>query len=161
RLGVFGAHQVSNALAAAAVAVESGMLPASVARVLGNHVAASANRMDVRTRADGATIINDSYNANPEAMRAGIDALAYTAGGPPEANVWPGREQMRELGEEAADEHTERGKLLGTRGIDHAVIVGTGIIQRAIADAAREHGVDTRRGEDVDAAVNFVDQHVK
>ena len=88
RLGVFGAHQVSNALAAAALAIESGMLPTSVARVLGNHVAASANRMDVRTRRDGATIINDSYNANPESMRAGIDALAYTAGGRPEASSW-------------------------------------------------------------------------
>ena len=161
RLGVFGAHQVSNALAAAAVAVESGMLPASVARVLGNHVAASANRMDVRTRADGATIINDSYNANPESMRAGIDALAYTAGGRPEANSWAVLGQMGELGEESAEEHTELGKFLGTRGIDHAVIVGTGINQRAIADAAREHGVDTRSVEDVDAAVNFVDQHVK
>ena len=41
------------------------------------------------------------------------------------------------------------------------MIVGTGINQRAIADAAREHGVDTRSVEDVDAAVNFVDQHVK
>ena len=160
RLGVFGAHQVSNALAAAAVAIESGMLPVAVARVLSNHVAASANRMDVRTRPDGATIINDSYNANPESMRAGIDALAYTAGGRREASSWAVLGQMGELGEESTEEHTELGKFLGTRHIDHAVVVGNGVNQRAIVEAAREHGVDTHSVEDVDAAVNFVDQHV-
>ncbi|MDN6387910.1 MAG: UDP-N-acetylmuramoyl-tripeptide--D-alanyl-D-alanine ligase, partial [Corynebacterium sp.] len=57
-LGVFGAHQVSNALAAAAVGMESGLDAATVAGALNSHVAASENRMDVRTRADGVTVIN-------------------------------------------------------------------------------------------------------
>src|SRR5699024_9274371 len=78
RLCVHGAHQVPNALAAAAVAVEAGLDPAAVAGALNDHVAASARRMELSVLGDGVTVINDSYNANPDSMRAGVDALART-----------------------------------------------------------------------------------
>lgn len=157
-LGVFGAHQVSNALAAAAVGMECGMSATDVARALNGHVAASVNRMDVRTRArDGVTIINDSYNANPESMRAGIDALAYTASGRDGAESWAVLGQMGELGDDATEAHADLGHSLSQRRIRHAVIVGNGVNQQALAHAAREDGVDTHVVEDADAAVNFLD----
>lgn len=157
-LSVFGAHQVSNALAAAAVGIELGIDAATVAASLSSHVAASVNRMDVRTRAsDGVTIINDSYNANPESMRAGIDALAYTAKGRRGAESWAVLGQMGELGEDASEEHEELGRVLAQRRIDHAVIVGNGVNQHALATEARESGVDTHIVENIDGAVNYLD----
>lgn len=161
-LGVFGAHQVSNALAAAAVAMECGIAPAQVADSLNSYVAASANRMDVRTRrSDGVTIINDSYNANPESMRAGIDALAYLANGRDSVRSWAVLGQMGELGEDSAEEHRAIGELLARRQIDYAVIVGNGVYQQALADAAAEHGVNTFQVEDTDGAANYLGLSLK
>lgn len=156
-LGVFGAHQVSNALAAAATGIEAGLSPQQVADALSQHVAASVNRMDVQTRRDGVTIINDSYNANPESMRAGIDALAYTASGCAESSSWAVLGQMGELGDEAAEEHEELGRYLAERGITHALVVGNGVNQKALARAAAEAGIATDEMETPDAAVNFLD----
>lgn len=160
-LGVFGAHQVSNALAAAAVGIELGLDPHAVADALAGHVAASANRMDVRTREDGVTVINDSYNANPESMRAGIDALAYTAAGRPEASSWAVLGQMGELGDDGSGEHTELGRFLSARRIDHAIVVGRGVNQRALSQSAQAEGVDSRLVDDIDAAVNMLDLELR
>ncbi|MGO3361616.1 MAG: UDP-N-acetylmuramoyl-tripeptide--D-alanyl-D-alanine ligase [Corynebacterium sp.] len=159
-LGVFGAHQVSNALAAAAVGMECGLDAATVADALSGHVAASENRMDVRTRGDGVTVINDSYNANPDSMRAGVDALAYTAAGRPDAESWAVLGQMGELGDDAQTEHEQLGELLAKRMIGHAVVVGNGVNQNALAHAAQTHGVDVRQVDNVDAAVNFLDMNL-
>jgi UDP-N-acetylmuramoyl-tripeptide--D-alanyl-D-alanine ligase len=159
-LGVFGAHQVSNALAAAAVGMECGLDAATVAEALSCHVAASENRMDVRTRADGLTVINDSYNANPDSMRAGVDALAYTAAGRPEAESWAVLGQMGELGEDARTEHEALGELLGQRRVDHVVVVGNGVNQSALESSAREHGVDVINVDNTDAAVNVLDMNI-
>jgi UDP-N-acetylmuramoyl-tripeptide--D-alanyl-D-alanine ligase len=76
-LRLHGAHNVPNALAAAALARELGMDLDGIADGLGAAVARSRWRMEVHQRADGVTVINDAYNANPESVRAAIDALAY------------------------------------------------------------------------------------
>ena len=59
RLAVHGEHHVSNALAAAAVALENGLAVADIARVLEGTKAASARRMEVTERADGVTVVNE------------------------------------------------------------------------------------------------------
>ena len=159
-LGVFGAHQVSNALAAAAVGMECGLDAATVAAALSEHVAASENRMDVRTRADGLTIINDSYNANPDSMRAGIDALAYTAAGRQDAESWAVLGQMGELGDDGRGEHIALGEVLGQRRIDHVVVVGHGINQSALVTSAEEQGLDVLHVDNTDGAVNVLDLNV-
>lgn len=143
RLQVFGEHQVANALAAAAIAIEAGVDPELVVRGLTAHAAASAHRMDVRTRADGVTVINDSYNANPDSMRAGVAALAYTAGGRPEAASWAVLGQMGELGDDAADAHRELGAELAKYHVRRLIAVGDNDNCRAMAAEAGRLGIRT------------------
>ena len=90
-----------------------------IATALSHHTAASANRMDVRNRRDGVTIINDSYNANPDSMRAGIAALASTVQARENAQSWAVLGQMGELGASATDEHYSIGEELGRHQINH------------------------------------------
>jgi UDP-N-acetylmuramoyl-tripeptide--D-alanyl-D-alanine ligase len=78
-LRLHGAHNVPNALAAAALARELGQGLADVADGLSAAVARSRWRMEVRRRADGVTVVNDAYNANPESVRAALDALHHLA----------------------------------------------------------------------------------
>ncbi|MBS1695346.1 MAG: UDP-N-acetylmuramoyl-tripeptide--D-alanyl-D-alanine ligase, partial [Actinobacteria bacterium] len=78
-LAVHGDHQVSNALCAAAVALQCGASLDQVAAALAAAGPVSARRMQVVTRADGVTVVNDAYNANPDSMRAGLQALAWMA----------------------------------------------------------------------------------
>jgi len=78
-LRLHGAHNVPNALAAAALARELGLGLPGIADGLCTAVARSRWRMEVRRRADGVTVINDAYNANPESVRVALDALAHLA----------------------------------------------------------------------------------
>ena len=72
---LYGEHHVSNALAAAAVAHELGMPADEIATALSEAGTLSRWRMEVTERADGVTVVNDAYNANPESMRAALRAL--------------------------------------------------------------------------------------
>ena len=74
-----GDHQVSNALCAAAVALECGATGAQVATALAGAGPVSRHRMHVTTRGDGVTVIDDAYNANPDSMLAGLKSLAWMA----------------------------------------------------------------------------------
>lgn len=152
-LRVFGQHQVSNALAAAAAAVEAGIDPETVAGALSDHRAASAHRMDVSTRSDGLTIINDSYNANPESMRAAVAALAYTASAHPGSRAIAVLGPMGELGSDGVAAHRELGEYLASFDIDHLVAVGGGELTGAAAEAAARAGVEViHAGGAVEAA---------
>lgn len=161
KLQVFGEHQVSNALAAAAVGVAAGLSTAEVADALSSHRNASANRMDVRTREDGVTIINDSYNANPDSMRAGIAALAYTAHGRVECTSWAVLGQMGELGEDAVAEHEAVAEVLEKMRIDRLVVVGVDVNSHVLATSAEQRGITTMTVDSADAAVNVVDRELR
>jgi len=78
-LRLHGAHIVPNALAAAALARELGLGLADIADGLSAAVARSRWRMEVHRRGDGVTVINDTYNANPESVRAALEALRHLA----------------------------------------------------------------------------------
>lgn len=161
RLQVFGEHQVSNALAAAAVGLASGLTPGAVAKALSAHRTASANRMDVQTRADGVTVINDSYNANPDSMRAGIAALSYTAHGRADVTSWAVLGQMAELGENAVAEHEALGDELAKMQVDRLVVVGGDVNSHALATSAQRRGITTVTVDSVDAATNVVERSLK
>src|SRR5690606_38803807 len=78
-LSLYGEHHVGNALTAAAIALEAGTDVEDVARRLSSAQRRSARRMEVTTREDGVTVLNDSYNANPESMKAALKTLASMA----------------------------------------------------------------------------------
>jgi len=154
---VFGEHQVSNALAAAAVGIEAGLSVAQVAAGLSAHTNASAHRMDVQTRADGVTVINDAYNANPDSMSAGIAALAYTAAARPHARAIAVLGEMGELGEDAEESHRLLGEQLDRYRVGHLIAVGDNPNCRAMATEARNRGITTEIAHDVDEATRLVD----
>lgn len=155
-LSVFGAHQVSNALAAAAVGIESGIDAATVARSLSEARGVSGNRMDVQTRSDGVTVINDAYNANPDSMRAGIAALGFTASGRPGARSIAVLGEMAELGGDSVAAHSELGHDLARYRVTHLVAVGENEAMEALARSAREQGIKVDVAPDVEAAATLV-----
>jgi UDP-N-acetylmuramoyl-tripeptide--D-alanyl-D-alanine ligase len=121
-LGLHGAHHVGNALSVAAVALELGATPDEVAERLSAARRRSARRMEVTTRADGVTVVNDSFNANPESMSAALHTLASMAGGG--RRSWAVLGMMGELGDSSDAAHEEIGRLAGRLGVDRLVVVG-------------------------------------
>ncbi len=128
-----GEHQISNALATAAVAHALGLETAATAVALSAARSLSPGRMQVIERGDGITIINDAFNANPESMRAGLRTLATMGAGRWSIAVLG---EMRELGPHSAAGHAQTGELVGQLGIDMLLAVG-GADAQTLAEAAR------------------------
>jgi UDP-N-acetylmuramoyl-tripeptide--D-alanyl-D-alanine ligase len=121
RLPVTGRHQVANTLAAAAVALEAGLSVAEVAAGLTELRLVSTRRMDVFDRADGVTVIDDSYNANPASTTAALHAQAAFGGGRRRIAVLG---YMAELGGHERTGHEEVGALAAQLGVDRLIVVG-------------------------------------
>lgn len=132
-LRLHGAHNVANALAAAAIAAELGMEVPAIADALSQATARSAKRMEVRERPDGVLIVNDAYNANPDSMRAGIEALGHMIARGRRGIAVLGH--MAELGDIDVASHAEAGRLAAQAGA--AVIVAVGDAARPVLDGAR------------------------
>jgi UDP-N-acetylmuramoyl-tripeptide--D-alanyl-D-alanine ligase len=140
-LAVHGEHQVSNALAAAAVAIECGATLTQVADALAGAGPVSARRMQVSTRADGVTVINDAYNANPDSMAAGLKALAWMArSGDTRRRSWAVLGEMAELGDDAISEHDRIGRLVVRLDVSRLIVVGAGRAMRAMHQGAVMEG---------------------
>ncbi|MCI6574209.1 MAG: UDP-N-acetylmuramoyl-tripeptide--D-alanyl-D-alanine ligase [Actinomycetaceae bacterium] len=133
RLALVGEHHVANALAAASAAHVLGIPLERIAQVLSTAGAASAHRMAVSTVA-GATVIDDSYNANPDSMRAGIRALTRLGRGRRMVAVLG---KMNELGEHSTDEHRSLGCVVAESGVDVLVGIGDDGDVRALVDSAQ------------------------
>src|SRR5690606_4273565 len=131
-----GEHHLSNALATAAVALQLGLDVVTVAARLSEATALSPHRMHVIDRPDGVTVIDDSYNANPDSMRAALKALAVVAGRDRRSVAVLG--EMLELGGESRERHDEVGRLAVRLNIDLTVVVGAGAW--AIFDGAQMEG---------------------
>ncbi|CCG03122.1 UDP-N-acetylmuramoyl-tripeptide--D-alanyl-D-alanine ligase [Blastococcus saxobsidens] len=155
-LRVVGEHQVANALSAAGAALAAGMAPADVAAALSAAQSRSRWRMEVDRRADGVTVVNDAYNANPESMRAALAALAGLTGERRIA-VLGG---MAELGPDAAAEHERLGRDAVAAGADLVVAVGAdavGIAEGASA-AGRRAGEESVHVPDRGAALAWLSE---
>jgi UDP-N-acetylmuramoyl-tripeptide--D-alanyl-D-alanine ligase len=122
-LALVGEHQASNALAAAAVALEVGIPMADVARRLSEARPRSPMRMALHEGADGVVVIDDSYNASPEAVRAALKTLVEVAAG---RRTWAVLGEMRELGERSLEEHDAIGRLAVRLDVGRLVSVGEG-----------------------------------
>jgi UDP-N-acetylmuramoyl-tripeptide--D-alanyl-D-alanine ligase len=113
-----GRHNVANALAAAAAATAAGAKLEHVAQGLGA-VRAVAGRLQFKMTATGAWLIDDSYNANPSSMEAGIEVLAGLDG-----RKWLVMGDMAELGDFAESSHSQIGVFARQHGIERLFAVG-------------------------------------
>jgi UDP-N-acetylmuramoyl-tripeptide--D-alanyl-D-alanine ligase len=163
-LAVHGDHQVSNALSAAAVALECGATLEQVAAALAGAGPVSRHRMQVSTRADGVTVINDAYNANPDSMRAGLKALAWMASDKTGdrgtgRRSWAVLGEMAELGEDAISEHDRIGRLAVRLDVSRLIVVGTGRSLGAMHHGAvmeGSWGAESTMVADADAALELL-----
>jgi UDP-N-acetylmuramoyl-tripeptide--D-alanyl-D-alanine ligase len=130
RLGMRGKHQATNALFAIAVAGSLGVAPDLIAAGLAT-ATGSRWRLELQRRADGLTVLNDVYNANPTSMAAALHALASL---PVTGRRIAVLGEMRELGGHAEAAHAAVGELAGRLGLD--IVVGVGEGGAAITAAA-------------------------
>ncbi|MDP2825299.1 MAG: UDP-N-acetylmuramoyl-tripeptide--D-alanyl-D-alanine ligase [Sulfuritalea sp.] len=117
-LAVPGCHNARNACAAAAAALVAGASPAAVEQGLAGFVGVKG-RLQRRAGRAGALVVDDSYNANPDSMRAAIDVLASV----------PGKRilvmgDMGEAGAAAGQFHDEIGGYAKSHGIDRLLCIG-------------------------------------
>jgi UDP-N-acetylmuramoyl-tripeptide--D-alanyl-D-alanine ligase len=122
-LRLAGEHQLSNAAAAAALALSAGVTFPNIVAVLGAAVGQSKWRMQLHESAEGAVIINDAYNASPESMHAAVDTLTRI-GHRRSARTIAVLGEMRELGAEQSQAHVEVGEYVAEHGVDVLLAVG-------------------------------------
>jgi len=121
-LRIIGLHQVANALAVAAVASALGLTLDQIASGLATAESHAKWRMEI-SELDSLVLINDAYNASPEAMSAALQTLVHFAqerGG----ESWAFLGKMHELGESSPQDHATIGTLASDLSIDHLVCVG-------------------------------------
>ncbi len=137
-----GEHNVRNALAATAIALSLGVELEAVRAALESMTPVDG-RLRPRRGLRGARVIDDSYNANPASLRAGLAVLA----------AYPGRRtlvlgDMAELGADAAEMHRQAGQTARSMGIDRLYAVGP-----LAAGAAETFGAQGRRFDTVEGLV--------
>lgn len=120
RLGIMGAHNINNALAAAACALAVGSSLPNIAVGL-SAFGGERGRMELRRSISGARVVDDSYNANPGSVRASIDFLA----------ACPGRGvlvlgDLGELGDSAESAHREIGRYAASKNLAALYAIGAG-----------------------------------
>jgi UDP-N-acetylmuramoyl-tripeptide--D-alanyl-D-alanine ligase len=117
-LALIGEHNVRNALAAAALAYASGATLAQIRTGL-QSARATSGRLMVRAQPAGWTLLDDSYNANPGSVTAGIDALVTLPGA-----AWVVLGSMAELGADSARLHEEIGAYAAHKGVQRLLCLG-------------------------------------
>jgi UDP-N-acetylmuramoyl-tripeptide--D-alanyl-D-alanine ligase len=131
-LELLGRHNICNALAAIAAGMEAGIPLADCVAAVGR-LRPPAKRGEV-LRIGGATIINDCYNSNPEALKSMIATLASMTA---QRRILVAGE-MLELGSESIPMHRESGRVAAESGID--LIVGVRGNAQHLVDGARDAG---------------------
>jgi UDP-N-acetylmuramoyl-tripeptide--D-alanyl-D-alanine ligase len=120
RLRLAGEHNVMNALAAAAVAGAAGASLEAIVQGL-EAMRPVAGRLEVKRALHGARLIDDSYNANPGSLRAGLRSLAELPG-----ERWLVLGEMAELGQGADVMHAEIGEFARKCGVSRLLAIGNG-----------------------------------
>lgn len=144
RLKAAGQHNVRNAVAAAAAAIAAGIGADAIASGLSAWQPVAGR--GVRVRVQDAWLIDDSYNANPDSMRAAIDLLIASPS--PRVLVFG---DMGELGERSDEFHREVGNYARARGVD--VLLAIGSSARATVEA---FGGGAQHFDDIDQLIAAV-----
>ncbi|MGB9791742.1 MAG: UDP-N-acetylmuramoyl-tripeptide--D-alanyl-D-alanine ligase [Thermacetogeniaceae bacterium] len=153
RLPLPGLHNVTNALAAAAVGHWFGLTPAEIAAGL-EEVTAAGMRLEIKDGIKGSKIIDDSYNANPDSVKAALNLLAQVSEKRRGIAVLG---DMYELGEETVSGHREVGIKAAELEIDCLCTVGK--LAREIAYGALGDGMPPDRVhvfDDKSQAIEFL-----
>jgi UDP-N-acetylmuramoyl-tripeptide--D-alanyl-D-alanine ligase len=133
---LLGRGNLSNVLAAAAVAVDCGVPLADVAEAAA--ALRPANRRGAVLRLDrGITVVDDSYNSSPSALAQALEVLAREAGASRKIAVLG---EMLELGEHSSRLHAESGRAAARSGIDALYAIG-GAAAQTLAAAAVAAGM--------------------
>ncbi|MBO9515388.1 MAG: UDP-N-acetylmuramoyl-tripeptide--D-alanyl-D-alanine ligase [Variovorax sp.] len=147
-LRIAGRHNVVNALAAIACALASGVSPERIGEglaafepVKGRSKASELRLADGRT----VTLVDDTYNANPDSMRAAIDVLASLPG--PRVLVIG---DMGEVGDQGPQFHSEVGAWARERGIETVLALGRESAHSVAAYGTPAHG-EARHFDDIEA----------
>ncbi|MFN0119525.1 MAG: UDP-N-acetylmuramoyl-tripeptide--D-alanyl-D-alanine ligase [Blastocatellia bacterium] len=135
-LPLIGRHNVYNALAAAAVGHHFGLSAQTIAARLAT-AAPSKMRGEIHRFAGGVTVIDDSYNSNPQAL---IEAVRGMAAAPGFTRRIVVAGEMLELGEQGAALHRQAGRDIARAGVDRVIGV-RGLARELVAGAAE---TDTR-----------------
>lgn len=149
QLALLGRHSVANALLAAAAALAMGLDDAAVLAGLTLAVP-MPGRMAVVEGLRGARLIDDTYNANPGAVKAALDALADMPG-----PRWCLLGVMGELGDASARLHAEVGRYAQEKGIDFLGTTGD-----AAREAATACGAAGCHFDDWEALVRHAHNHL-
>jgi UDP-N-acetylmuramoyl-tripeptide--D-alanyl-D-alanine ligase len=133
KLAVVGSHNRQNALAAAAVGLAAGVPLSTVADALAAFSPVTG-RLETKSGHQGAVVIDDSYNANPDSMRAAISLLASQ----------PGKRvlligDMGELGRDAGSLHAEIGRAARKAGIE--LLIATGELMRQAVESFGKNAI--------------------
>lgn len=135
-----GRHNILNALAASAVGYLFGMSAGQIAEAL-SKAAPPEQRGEILRFKAGFTVINDSYNSNPEALLSMVRVLIEGSQGARRRIVAAG--EMLELGDQAEEIHRETGRRIAASGID--MLIGIRGMAEALIDGARQGGLKTTR----------------
>ena len=127
RLSLLGRHNVLNALAAGSAALAAGASLADIQAGL-EKLKTISGRLEVKRGRHGARVLDDTYNANPGSLAAGVEVLKAASG---ERVLVLG--DMGELGDAAHDIHRRVGQLAKSLGIEHLYALGE--LSRAAVEA--------------------------
>lgn len=150
-----GGHNIMNALAASAVGHAFGMSADQIAKALST-VTPPSQRGEVIRFKEGFTVINDTYNSNPDALVSMVATLVEGGAGAKRKLVVAGA--MRELGGNEEQMHFDAGRKIGAMGVDK--LFGVEGLAAKIIEGARSAGLaDTHFYEDSEVAGReFVDE---
>jgi UDP-N-acetylmuramoyl-tripeptide--D-alanyl-D-alanine ligase len=142
RLHIAGRHNVKNALAASACALAAGVPLAAVAQglVAFEPVKGRSRALVLQTATNEITLVDDTYNANPDSVRAAIDVLAELPA--PRLLVLG---DMGEVGNQGPEFHAEVGAYAAERGIEALFTLGDLCVHSARAFGAARHFEDMDR----------------
>ncbi|MFJ8646341.1 UDP-N-acetylmuramoyl-tripeptide--D-alanyl-D-alanine ligase [Streptomyces sp. NPDC093546] len=156
---IYGRHNVTNAVAAAATAIAAGIPLDRIVRGLEHATLASGGRMEVTTRPhDGVTVINDAFNASPESVLAALDALADIAG--PTRRRIAVLGEMAELGDEAALWHDKVARAVISHRVHHTIGIGGPHTQQLII-TIRDSGLDATGVDPANDLARQIDTHLR
>lgn len=152
-----GKHNILNALAAASVGHNFGMSADEIASALGS-VTAPPQRGEILRFEAGFTVINDSYNSNPDALLSMVETLINGCTQSERKIIIAG--EMLELGDNAAVIHRETGESIAKSGVD--IMIGVRGFGRDLASGAALGGLaDARFADDSDMAGDMLVEEIK